>query len=80
MIPDWQGKVKGESGLALAVIMGMTILCGTIVITITSLAGLGLALAAICKTSQRQGLIGLLFNITILIIITIFWLWIKYRS
>jgi hypothetical protein len=80
MIPDWQGEVKGESGLALAAIMGMTILCGIIVITITNLTGIGLAIAAIYKTSWQQGLIGLLFNITILIITIVFWLWIKYHS
>ena len=74
-IPEWQGHVKGESGLALAAIMGVVIFCGIIVITITSLAGIGLAIAAIYKTIRRQGLVGLVFNIITLIITVAYCIW-----
>jgi hypothetical protein len=75
MIPEWQGRVEGESSLALTAIQGTVMLCGVIVITMTSLGGIGLAMAAIYKTSWRQGLTGLLFNITMLIIALAFWIW-----
>lgn len=77
MIPKWFGVAssQGESGLAAAVVMGIFLFCGIIVVTITSLTGIGLAVGAIRKTSWRQGRTGLLLNIAALLITIAFLLW-----
>ena len=79
-ISMWFGhSSEGEGGLAAGAIIGIIIFCGSIVITITSLIGIGLAIGALCKTSRRQGLTGFLLNIIVLIIIIAFWLWVWFR-
>jgi hypothetical protein len=80
MLSVWFGSDSGESGLAVAGIIGMALYVASHITCITSIAGIGLAIAAIHKTSRRQGLTGLLFNIIILILTIAFWLWIKFHS
>jgi hypothetical protein len=75
IIPMHSKYAEGEGGLGAAAIIGLVILCGIIVIIITSLAGTGLAIGALYKTSRRQGIAGLLLNIAALIIIAAFLLW-----
>jgi ankyrin repeat protein len=68
MFPAWLGHVSGEGGLCLMLAIGTIIYYGSHTVIITSLGGVGLAITAIYKTFWRQGLIGLILNITILII------------
>ncbi|MFA5251872.1 MAG: hypothetical protein WC454_04730 [Phycisphaerae bacterium] len=79
MISMWLEPVSGESGLAVAGIIGMALYVASHIICITSLTGIGLAIAAIYKTSRRQGRTGLLLNIAMLIITVAFWLWIRFH-
>ena len=79
-ISFWFGHTsEGESGLAAGVAIGIIIFFGSIVISIASISGLVLAIISFYKTSQRQGLIGLLLNIVMLIIVIVFWLWVWLR-
>ena len=81
LIPIWFGfnSSEGEGGLAAAAMMGIFISFGIIFVTITSLAGIGLAIGAIKKTLWQQGRTGLLLNTVALLIIAAFLLWIFIR-
>lgn len=75
IIPPHLKYAEGEGGLAAGLIIGIFIFCGIIFVTINSLAGAGLAIGAIYKTSRRQGGAGLFLNIAALLIIAAFLLW-----
>ncbi|MBN2020781.1 MAG: hypothetical protein JW749_11230 [Sedimentisphaerales bacterium] len=71
----WFGSDSGESGLAFVGIIGMALYVSSYIISINSLAGIGLAIGAIKKTLWRQGRAGLLLNISLMIIALAFLLW-----
>jgi hypothetical protein len=80
IIPARLRHISGEAGLGLLLALGIVIFFGSCIVVIASLTGIGLAIAAIYKTSQRQGRIGLLLNIIMLIVTVAFWLLIRFHS